>query len=456
MSLDPLQSPELRQTIFSFLPPSALKNASRVCKDWNDTYNFKPFWVELAHRCLQNPLSWDANELAIVAWENIKRRANGADLKCLSVIKAEQLEKLQNQVLEDDQRIHLLCTAVKNVIENPLDNEEAEVAEKKETSQEKKTPNLTPIIFALGLLENENILGGLPALRGCKKIKYLNKFCKDNPYIKFILGLSAASKIKIINKFTKMKPKKLLKQASDAGLKEAPCILGVTDALMVRALLGVKRKKQTALFIKAADRGNLRACLKVHYYRDDAKEFNYNIDSEKYLKKAAEKGDINCQLELGIFLLENQREDEGVEWIGKAALQGSPKAQIMLGELDHKEIEGIKIWIEKLKNKGFDPIHVELGILFAEKWDTFSIAAKNMINEYKEKRDQAEAFGMVALIYLCGEEMWGEECKELQRDLEKVHKYASKSNPKMKKEIERLTKEIVGSEIVGSEIVGSA
>lgn len=143
-------------------------------------------------------------------------------------------------------------------------------------------------------------------------------------------------------------------------------------------------------FEKATEKGHMASFFHIKYYTKSS-----DYEKERWLKKEAEKGDLEAQYMLGKVYRnkkydtdrEHERRDNDAKpWLEKAALQGHIPAQFEFGcwyinhythyrdtvigswtydkyETAYDYKNGL-VWIKKAANAGFPPAQIKLGFLY--------------------------------------------------------------------------------------------
>ena len=93
------------------------------------------------------------------------------------------------------------------------------------------------------------------------------------------------------------------------------------------------RSKAFRLFKEAAEAGLDEAMIQLSkmYALGEGCEIDYK-ESDKWLERAADKGNIEAQYKLGMYYINNRQSTYGCEWLEKAAKQGHVQAMFDLGE----------------------------------------------------------------------------------------------------------------------------
>lgn len=178
---------------------------------------------------------------------------------------------------------------------------------------------------------------------------------------------------------------------------------------------------------EAAKRGSVLAA--VAWFKWDTE------NAYVYLVEAAKKEHAPAQYFLGKSLYEQylmgpkvdqveEKRKEITYWIGKAALQNHPAAQMMLGKLIASGFDDVLSYLDQMKDNNLDTVHVEHGIRFSKVNENHS---ESYFSLYLSADSQDTAYSNLSLIYFYG--------KFVEKDLPKAIEYASKCNALTQKEL---------------------
>lgn len=359
--------------------------------------------------------------------ENLMKNTSQLDVETISFLALSLIMKRTKP--EDDCRITRLCKQAALVAGTRFDI----------------LPRETQMIVTIGRLYNENPRTPLKSLRKIEIKKFIvDAADANNAYAKFILGLvTHVENIDIRNQLDVKNSR--MKKAFKAGklfLKEKTSTL--------RESLPFKRKKPSSQrdFLKeafeqdvydagyflsdgfmnrlneAAEKGSVLASLALRSDYDKEK-------AHSYLVAAANKDHPPAQHQLGEKLYKQyersskvfdeeeakERQREIAFWIGKAALQNRPSAQIMLGNLIARDFEGAKSYVDQMRENNLDTIHVDHGVLFSSvKERIFDI--EPYFYFYLTSDSQESAYYYLSVIYFNG--------AHVEKDMAKAKEYASK------------------------------
>lgn len=139
-----------------------------------------------------------------------------------------------------------------------------------------------------------------------------------------------------------------LKKAAKQGLTEAEYMLGEMYWTGVEDLIDQNVKKAIELFEKTANKGNAHAMYKLGLAYGNGN--GVAVDKQKarnYYRMAAEKGDVNAQIQYGYILeTEDFNMKEALKWYQKSADQGNMIAQYNLGQM-YRSGNGVEVDYEK-------------------------------------------------------------------------------------------------------------
>lgn len=148
------------------------------------------------------------------------------------------------------------------------------------------------------------------------------------------------------------------RKAAEQGLPEAQQTLGLL-------LLGLDQPQEALGWLKkAADAGLIEAQRQTALLL----EKNSPAEAANYWKAAAQTGDAQSQLHLGILFVDRlDKSQEGLAWLLKAATQRLPEAQkrVALARLQQGALEDAASYFEMAATQGDKEAQLRLGLLLA-------------------------------------------------------------------------------------------
>lgn len=401
---------ELHDLIFFHVPDlRQVRRMGEVCKYWNALSK----QVEINR--MKNASQLDVEAISFLAFSLIMKRTKP----------------------KDDDRITRLCKQAALVAGTRFDI----------------LPPSTQMIVTIGRLYNENPRTPLRSFKNIEINKNIIKAANaNNAYAKFILGLVSHIEEIGIEDLAALKDSKMRRvfKAGKVFLKK--------KTAMLKGSLHFRRKKPSNVekenpsskrnflreafdqdvydagyFIsdsfmnclnEAAEKGSVLASLALRSDYDREKAYNY-------LVAAANKEHPPAQHQLGEKLYKQYErsskvfdEEEAKEkqkeiafWIGQAALQNRPSAQIMLGNLIARDFEGARSYVDQMQENNLDTVHVEHGILFSSVKERI-LDIEPYFYFYLTSDSQESAYYYLSVIYFNG--------TYVEKDMAKAKEYASK------------------------------
>jgi TPR repeat protein len=153
-----------------------------------------------------------------------------------------------------------------------------------------------------------------------------------------------------------------------------------------------------------AQRGNIRAQVYLgRIYEESPVD---GMEAEKWYLSAARQGDAEAQERLGLLLLRDYEESSAIYWIRKAAEQGRPKSQEILGEY-YSDWQSVKHdygqaeeWYRRAAEQGNSDAQAGLASLYMKKSVGVPQSYRQAAKWYRRAAEQGNSYAQLALARL--------------------------------------------------------